>query len=332
MDLKMPGKRVRSLLFVVGLALFFYLIWRIGFDVLLANISRFGVWFPVILAVGALWLFLQTCAWSIIQNTFFKKVPFLSLFRIRIIGDALNVLLPSASLGGEAARAYLLKKAVPLKEGIPSVVFDKTVEFVASTVFLASALLLGSLFVHLPEGLLAPTVICLAVTAAGTVLLIVFSVRGVCATLARITARWPRARKWVEARKEHLEALDENLRLLYRKGHFKTAAAVGLHFLGRVAGAAEVFIILRVLGFIASPVQAIFIYSVIVIINTAFFILPGQWGVTESAGMLLLAAMGQPAAIGLSLGVIRRIRKLVFVGLAFGLYFIDNKGGGISRR
>jgi uncharacterized protein (TIRG00374 family) len=332
MKFKMPGKGARSLLFAAGVALFFYLIWRIGFDVLLANISRFGAWFLAILGIGASWLFLQTCAWSVIQNAFFKKVPFLSLFRIKIIGDALNVLLPSASLGGEAARAYLLKKAVPLKQGIPSIVFDKTVEFAASTVFLALGLLLGSLFVRLPEGLLAPTVICLAVTTAGVVLLVVFSVRGVCATLARITARLPRVRKWVEAREEHLEALDENLRLLYRKGHLKTASAVGFHFLGRLAGAAEVLIVLRVLGVPVGPVQAVFIYSVIVIINTVFFILPGQWGVTESASMLLLQAMGQPAAIGLSLGVIRRIRKLAFVALAFGLYFVDNKSGGVPRR
>ncbi len=332
MKFKMPGKGARSLLFAAGVALFFYLIWRIGFDVLLANISRFGAWFLAILGIGASWLFLQTCAWSVIQNAFFKKVPFLSLFRIKVIGDALNVLLPSASLGGEAARAYLLKKAVPLKQGIPSIVFDKTVEFAASTVFLALGLLLGSLFVRLPEGLLAPTVICLAVTTAGVVLLVVFSVRGVCATLARITARLPRVRKWVEAREEHLEALDENLRLLYRKGHLKTASAVGFHFLGRLAGAAEVLIVLRVLDVPAGPVQAVFIYSVIVIINTVFFILPGQWGVTESASMLLLQAMGQPAAIGLSLGVIRRIRKLAFVALAFGLYFVDNKSGGVPRR
>jgi len=80
------------------------------------------------------------------------------------------------------------------------------------------------------------------------------------------------------------------------------------------------------------PVQAVFIYSVIVVINTIFFILPGQWGVTESASMLLLQALGGPAAIGLSLGVIRRIRKLVFVALAFGLYFVDNKGRGVPRR
>ena len=64
MRLKMPGKGTRSLLVAAGVALFFYLIWRIGFDVLLANISRFGVWFLAILAIGALWLVLQTCAWS----------------------------------------------------------------------------------------------------------------------------------------------------------------------------------------------------------------------------------------------------------------------------
>lgn len=331
MSLRMPGKGIRSLLFAAGVALFIYLIWRIGFDAILTNISRFGVWFLAILAAGTSWLLFQTCAWSLIQNAFFRKVRFLSLFRIKIIGDALNVLLPSASLGGEAARAYLLKKAVPLKEGIPSIVFDKTVEFAASTIFLASGLLLGSLFVRLPEGLLAPTVICLAVTAAGVVLLIVFSVRGVCATLARITARFPRVRNWAEGRKEHLEALDENLRRLYRKGHLKTAAAVGFHFLGRLAGAAEVFIILRVLGVPVSPVQAVFIYAVIVVVNTVFFILPGQWGVTESAGILLLQTLGEPAAIGLSLGVIRRIRKLVFVALAFGLYFVDNRGEGVPR-
>ena len=332
MHAKMPSKTIRSLLVVAGMILFFYLIWRIGFDVLLANIRRFGLWFLVILAVGAAWLALQAWAWSIIQRALARKVPYLSLLRIKIVGDAFNVLLPSASLGGEAVRAYMLKRAVPLKEGIPSVLFDKTVEFVASTIYLAAGLLLGSLFVRLPEGLLAPTVICLAVTTLGTVLLIICSVQGVCATLARLASRFPKVRGWVESRKEHLEALDENLRQLYRKGHLKTVAAIGLHLLGRAAGTLEVFIILRVLGVPATPVQAIFIYCVIVIINTAFFILPGQWGVTESASLLLLQALGQPAAIGLSLGVIRRIRKLAFVGLAFGLFFIHNRGGGLSPK
>ncbi len=69
----MPGKWIESLLVAAGVALFFYLIWRIGFEAILANISRFGVWFLAILAVGASWLFFQTCAWSIIQNTLLQE-------------------------------------------------------------------------------------------------------------------------------------------------------------------------------------------------------------------------------------------------------------------
>ena len=174
MKFKLPRKWTRMLLSGVGLILFVYLILRIGVGVVLENISRFGVWFAVILFVGACWLFFQACAWTIIQNAYFQKVGFFRLFRIRIISDALNILLPSASLGGDAARAYLIKGNVPLKEGIPSVLFDKTIEFVASTIFLAAGLLVGTIFIRMPEGLQAPTLICLAITTIGLVLLIFF--------------------------------------------------------------------------------------------------------------------------------------------------------------
>jgi glycosyltransferase 2 family protein len=322
---KMRNNWAKSLFVAVGVLLFFYLIWRIGFAAVWENISRFGIWFAAILFVGAAWLFVQACAWSLIQNAFFQKVPLRTLFRIKIIGDALNILLPSASVGGEAARAMLLRKAVPLKEGIPSVLFDKTIEFVASTVFLAIGLLLGCIFLRLPEGLLAPSLICLAVTAAGVVLLILFSRKGFYGILLKLTGRHPKIRGWVTAREEQLVTLDANLRLLYTSRDPRILAAAVLHFLGRLLGTLEVLVILRVLGVPAGFIQALFIYVVIVLINTAFFVLPGQWGITESAGVLILKGMGQPAAVGLSLGVIRRIRKLAFVGLAIVLYCLERK-------
>ena len=310
----------------VGFLLFVYLILRIGIGVVLESVSRFGAWFAAILIVGACWLFFQACAWSIIQNTYFQKVPFFRLFRVRIISDALNILLPSASLGGDAVRAYLIKGNVPLKEGIPGVLFDKTVEFVATAIFLAVGLLLGSIFIRIPEGLLAPTLFCLAITTIGLILLIFFSVRGFYGIVLRFSGLMPRVRRWVLKREEQLRALDGNLRLLYARANLKTAAALGLHILARMTGVVEIWLILRVLGVPADYVQAWFIASVVVISNTIFFILPGQWGITESASMLVLKSLGHPAAIGLSLSVIRRIRKLAFVGLAMVLFMSEKKG------
>ena len=325
MRLKLLRTRTKMLLGGVGLLLFAYLILRIGIGVVLESVSRFGAWFAAILFVGACWLFFQACAWTIIQNAYFRKVPFFRLFRVRIISDALNILLPSASLGGEAARAYLIKGNVPLKEGIPSVLFDKTVEFVASTIFLAGGLLLGILFIRMPKGLLAPTLICQAVTTVGVVFLIFFSVRGFYDIVLKISGLFPKAQRWVLNREEQLRALDGNLRLLYARANLKTAAALGLHILARLTGVVEVLIILRVLGVPADFVQAWFISAVVIISNTVFFILPGQWGITESASMLVLKGLGHPAAIGLTLSVIRRIRKLAFVCLALVFFMTEKK-------
>jgi glycosyltransferase 2 family protein len=326
MRFRIPGKWTKSLLVAVGLGLFFFLIWRIGFGAIWENVSRFGIWFAVILAVGGGWLFVQTCAWSIIQNAFFQKVCFLALFRIKIIGDALNILVPSASLGGEAARAMLLRKAVPLKQGIPSVLFDKTIEFVASTAFLAVGFLLGAICLKLPDGLLVPTLIGLAATIAGVILLIYFSYRGFYGILLKIFGRHPKIKGWLTSRESHLRELDSNLRMLYTNGNWRILAAGGLHFLGRILGTFELLIILRVLGVPVGIIQALFIYVIIVVVNTVFFILPGQWGITESTGILILKGMGQTAALGLSLGVIRRMRKLAFVGLAIVLFITEKKG------
>lgn len=326
MKFKLGRTSARMLLSGVGLILFIYLILRIGVGVVLENISGVGVWFAAILFVGACWLFFQACAWTIIQNAYFQKVGFFRLFRIRIISDALNILLPSASLGGDAARAYLIKGRVPLREGIPSVLFDKTVEFVASTIFLACGLLLGAIFVRMPGGLLVPTLICQAITTAGVVLLIFVSIRGFYGIFYKISGAIPKVRRWALVREEQLRALDRNLRLLYERANLNTAAALGLHFAARLTGVVEVLIILRVLGVPADFIQAWFISAVVIISNTVFFILPGQWGITESASMLVLRSLGHPAAIGLSLSVIRRIRKLAFVFLALAFFISDKRG------
>jgi uncharacterized protein (TIRG00374 family) len=326
MRFKLRRMWMKTLLGGIGLLLFAYLILRIGIGDVLESVSRVGIWFAAILFVGALWLFLQACAWSIIQNAYFQKVPFLRLFRVRIISDALNILLPSANLGGDAARAYLIKANVPLKEGIPGVLFDKTVEFVASAVFLAGGLLLGAIFIRIPEGFLVPTLICLAIATLGIFLLIFFSVRGFYGIAFRFSGLIPKARRWVLNREEKLRALDANLRLLYARANLKTAAALGLHILARLAGVVEVLIILRILNVPADYVQAWFISAIIVISNTIFFILPGQWGIMESTSMLVLKSLGHPASIGLSLSVIRRIRKLAFVCLALAFFMSEKKG------
>ncbi|MCK4837070.1 MAG: flippase-like domain-containing protein, partial [Candidatus Aminicenantes bacterium] len=90
-----------------------------------------------------------------------------------------------------------------------------------------------------------------------------------------------------------------------------------------IMGAVEALVILRILGISVSFIEALFIMAMVAGINTIFFLIPGQWGIAEGAHLFILQAMGFPPEIGLSLGIIKRIRKLIFAGLGFLFLFFQ---------
>ena len=319
---------IKVILTAIGVLLFFYLIRRIGLETLGANLVRFGPWFFLTCSLAAAWLYCQAWAWWLIQKAFFQQVPLRLLYRIKIITAALNLVLPAASLGGEAMRAFLVKKHIPLREGIPSVLFDKTIEFIGSLVFLTGGFLLGLASLRLPATLTIPMIVSLGITAAGILLFIVMQKRGVTKTLTRLTGLVPKARGWIQKHEFQLQILDQNLRVLYARSNHRAIPPIAIQVLGRLLGAIEVVIIMAVLKSPVTFIQAIVICTVVTMGNSVFFILPGHWGVMESLHILVLQSMGYPAAIGLSLSVIRRIRNTIFVGLGLVLFSLGKRRPG----
>ena len=311
--------RIGRILTVAGVLLLIYLVHRIGLRTLGTAIVQFGPWYLLTSLIGAAGLFCQAGAWWLIMRHFFQRVALLELFHVKIISDGFNLILPSASLGGDAMRAFLIKEQVPLSEGVPGVLFDKTIEFIASIVFLGGGLLLWLLSLRLPTTLIVPAVISLAITTLGIVLLVVVQKGGMTRVLLKLSAPLPAARRWVLKREIKFLAMDESLGPLYTRSNYRALLPAALHVLARCIGVLEIMAIMAVLGTPASFIQSLFIATIVTSANTAFFLFPGQWGVTESVHVLVLQSMGYPAAIGLSLGLIRRIRKLLFVGLALVL-------------
>jgi 1L-myo-inositol 1-phosphate cytidylyltransferase len=326
-----PSKRfwkaARILSSGAGLLLFAYLLLTVGMGTVLEHLARFGPWFLVILGLAFGWLFVQACAWHLIQAAYFRPVPLLRLFRTRIISDSLNTLIPSANFGGDAARAFLIRRHVPLTEGIPGVLVDKTVESFASTLFLMTGFLISLVFLHLPGWMTGAAAICLAVTLTGIGLLVVFQLKGILWTLGRVSKVVPRIQGFIDKREGPIRDLDANLRIVYSNFNPKTVAAAALHYVGRLLGVFEVYVILRVLDAHSSFIQALFTSTGVTIINTAFFFVPGHFGVMESAHVLILQSLGFSAALGLSLGVIRRIRKLATIAVGLALFALGREKG-----
>jgi uncharacterized membrane protein YbhN (UPF0104 family) len=319
------ARGLRDLLTLSGVAVFVYLIHRMGWGTILGNVTRFGGWFVVVLLIQLIWLVLQAAAWSIVQNSLHRRAPLLFFVRIKIVADTMNTVLPTANLGGDAMRAYLVKPYIPLKEGIAGVLVDKTFEFAAGMLFMAIGVLAAFSLFHVPTALLVPAIVCLLVLVVGMSLLVVFQFRGFFESLLRAFGWIPGVRRVLIRHEEELQLLDKNLRIFYTCGVSRILQVAGLHILARLVGVLEVLVALWALNVPVTYFGALFITASVTIANTIFFVVPGEWGVQEGMHVLALKSLHFSASVGLSLGVIRRVRRLLFLGIGLVLYNLEKQ-------
>ena len=317
------GKLLRRLLTGVGVGVFVYLVYRMGWRNILDNIAHFGGWFAVILLVQMVWVVLQAISWYIIQNSLFQRARLLFFVRIKIISDTMNTVLPTANLGGDAMRAFLVKPRIPLKEGVAGIMVDKTVESIAGTLFMACGILITIVFFPIPQALVIPAIVCLLVLLVAIALLVFFQFRGFYRSAMNFFGWIPVVRRWLQKKEEVLRILDENMRRLYLRGGINIPLAVGLHFMARLVGVLEVVIVLWVLRQPVGFLGAWFISAAVTLANTILFIMPGHWGVQEGMYVLVLKTMYFSGPVGLSLAVIRRIRRIFLLGFGLLLFHLE---------
>ncbi len=312
MNNKNKKRLTRIILTVLGLLLLAVLIHRVGPEEVWANIRQVGYYFLLTCLIALGWIFLQSVAWAIVQSAF-QPVPFRVLLRARTMADGVTTLVPmSANVGGEAARAVIIRQYCPLREGIPGVLFDKTLESFASLVFLTTGLFVSILYLKIPERFKISALIVLASITVVITIMVILQLRGVSGILQKLARIFPRGRQWLLEKEEILRQFDLNMRTLFRHSRLKLAVAFILHFASRWLGVLEVYVIVRALGWPAPLVKILFMSVFVVIVNTAFFLIPGQWGAAEGASLLAATTVGYPAAVGLSLGLVRRARKVVY--------------------
>jgi hypothetical protein len=92
--------------------------------------------------------------------------------------------------------------------------------------------------------------------------------------------------------------------------HRRFAEVVALESVAHLLLIVEVWVVLNALGF-AGVLHALIIEGGAKMIGLVFAFVPGQVGAAESVYALLARAVGLPAAVGLTLALVRRVRGLI---------------------
>ena len=306
---------LRWILFLLGLSLFGWFIHRAGPAEIWANVQKLGWLAPVILLPYLLVYGLDTWGWYLAFGKYAAVRPrFLTLFRVRWAGEAVNNVIPSGYVGGEAVKAYLLhKRGVPGLTCGTSVVASKTCQVIAQVAFIGLGALLA--LPHLPadsgarRGMMMITVAAFGVVA----LLLFLQRRGMFSTVQGVLKRFNVRLKVIAKHEANFRKLDDQVYQFYHADRARFFQTTFVYFLGWLADALEIFVVCHLLGLPLTPTEALAIEAFITVAKAMGIFVPAAMGVQESGVVLLFQIFGLPAPIGVTYAILRRGRDLFYV-------------------
>jgi uncharacterized protein (TIRG00374 family) len=304
----------RLALLLAGLAAIGWLVHEVGPAAIATTFRRLGWRLVVLLTVPfPISAIFDTLGWRVLLRG--HGVPFGTLLRARLAGEAVNLTTPTASVGGEPLKAYLLRPHVPLAEALASVVVDKTTVIAGQALLLVVGIAIAA--VELPPSsavvesmiaLLAVEIVCIG----GFVMV---QVLGIFGGGGRILGRIGVGS--AQRYQGSLDSLDRRLQRFYRQRRARLAGSVLLHGAGWATGGLEIYLVLVFLGIDASAMTALAIDAFGAGVKFASFMIPASLGALEGGYVAFFNAFGLAGALGLSYSLIRRLREALWAAAGY---------------
>ncbi len=308
-----PGKKkaLRVSLLLAGLAFLAGMFAYEGFGEMWGRISRVGFRiFGLMMLLSFFWNLCSTLGWWFILESP-KPVSFPKLFFIRWVGESINTVTPLMNLGGEPVKMVMMRKHLAGPSAAATVIVDKTLFSIASVIHMVTGVLVGLYVFDLPSSVQWIEFLLTGLLVAGIVMLVTLIRRG---KTLRSVLGWG-SRLGIRYKPETLEKagkIDDEITTFYRSHRGRFWLAVTAHFTGRASRMFDLTLIGIAFGVAISPMSAYAIAAATVIVNTSFSFIPQQVGANEGGHAVLFKAIGLGWKDGLSSGVVRRVRTLVF--------------------
>ena len=309
---------------VLGVALLGVLLYRVGASPILETLRRLAWWqFVLVCLPFAAVMTVDTLGWRFAFAR--DRAPFGRLLGARLAGEALNVVTAVGAVGGEAAKAWLVRRDVAYEESVPSIIIAKTTITMAQALFLLIGLVVAWLTLPVTSEVLRGMLWLLLVEVVAVGGFFGVQVSGVVARGGRLLKL-----AGVITDSAQAETLDRTLREYYLIRWRRLVLSLGFHLLGWLLGALEAVVMLWALDVKASVATATLIEAVGSGVRFATFLVPASLGPFEAANAALFDALGFGAGAGLAFSFVRRARQAVWIGIGIVVLVIMRWSGATT--
>ena len=238
------------------------------------------------------------------------------LWRIRLIGQAYNVITPLGTIGGEPVKAQLLKDhhGLTFKQGLASLVITRTTMLTGLITFFIPGIILIFQSEVISEEL---KYISLSGMVVFTILIFLFFLFQITGMLGVLTS-W--AGRVIPGLVDHrfldqLKTLDGLMSTYYREFPDRTIKSILFAFAGWVVGLGELYFALYFLGYDPTLTELWIIEASLQLVKVGSFYIPMSLGTQEGGLIVIFTALGLSGDLGLAVSFVRRIKDLIWVSV-----------------
>ncbi|MDT7779834.1 MAG: putative transport system permease protein [Acidobacteriota bacterium] len=328
-DTDEPGGRRRRgwlfylhiLAFVFGATLLVILIRAVGLEPIFQALGQIHYGFLFLLAIAGIRHCLRTASMRLAVAREHRRFTFWEAYTTRLAGETISFFTFTGPVLGEATKAALLRKRVPLASAVQALAVDNLLYNLSVAVFISSGACVMLATYNLPVGARVP----LIAIAAGMTLVIVAITAAVLSDVMPVTGavdffiRRGIKASWFKAKRENFHRVEANVYDFYRQRPRSFFTMFACDFAAHATTIAEVYAILWMLGFEPSARVSYIVDSLTKVINLVFSFVPATIGVYEGGTGFILRTLGYAVATGLTIGIVRKASMIVWAIIGLGM-------------
>lgn len=299
-------------LILLPLALLF-LLWmlnEVGWSTIYRQIVQVGWGWPLLLLPYGLVNWLEAVSWNCLIPNFNLSPRLGLLFRLRLAGEALNTLTPTAGLGGEPFKAARLTAAgMPWEQATASVVIHKGVAVLSLVIYILLGLALAPFLLPQVTSLLWLLGLGAFALGSGALIFVLLQGQGPCGLGLSLLERFRLCPEALKNKRPDLESLDAQMTSFYRNHPGRGLLSLGLFVLAWLTHAVEVYLMFWLLGKPISWPLAVCLDALAMLFTALGFFLPASLGIQDGGNILLALGFHLGATLGAAFSILRRLRE-----------------------
>lgn len=300
---------LQAVAFVLGALLLVYVIRRVGVQPIFSALGRVGFFgFFFVVAINGLRHVLRTIAMSLSVPPKHRRFTFLQAFAARLGGESMSFLTFAGPLLGEATKVAMLRKRVPLVHGVPALLVDNLLYNLSVVLLVFGGACLMLFAYPVPPVAREMLILIASVAFLGLIAAAMATRRRVTLLTNIIDGLGRRGFRpgFLRTRRHHIYRVELTVYGFYKRRRAAFFSMIGLDLTSHAASVLEVYVTIKMLGFVPHVGAAYIIESLTKVINFAFAFVPATIGVYEGGTEIILKSLGFAAAAGVTLAIVRK--------------------------